>query len=72
MNTQMNFNCRLLNTDPAASGYCFTDFQRSSFFFLENFSGTTKEETGGFKNLPLNLYETGRSVFFIDTKITEK
>ena len=68
MNTQMNFNSRLLNTDPAASWYCFTDFQLSSFFFLENFSGTTKEETGGFKN----FYETRSSVFFIDTKIIEK
>ena len=41
-------------------------------FFLKIFLARQRKKPAVSKKLPLNLYETGPSVVFMDTKTTEK
>lgn len=72
MNTQMNFNCRLLKIQIRLRHDIASLIFNVSLFFGKIFLALQRKKPAVSKNLALNLYETGRSVFFIDPKITEK
>lgn len=72
MNTQMNFNCRLLKIQIRQRHDIASLIFNVPLFFAANFLARRRKKPAVSKDLAVNLYETGRSVFFIDTKITEK